>query len=458
MTTMISATAANPPTTPTTMDLKKSSNNTSRLSKQVLLAAFIFLASALSLRSQSFSTQLYASTVAADLSSQSMTNATSYSALTANDNYYDTKHSYRPPSHPYGALDEADCIIRKAYEKSYAHILSCGDDQPGISPRGCIEKTQKYIHNLFKIYDTDNIDNTESQNNNSTRNSPASSIPWWFHTLLRDLPTSGAYGPWHHFTTIDPAFHFCTIAKVGTTEWRKVFNRLNIRECVGEHANTTPCLKGRAWNTREVLPKDAPRAVFLRDPLERLLSAYLDKCEKPNVRKSQKHCEPNTVWNPSQEELMKSRVGEKFALTEYLEGKDKAMFAAYVDTFPLKWNLHFIPQAMVCDLHSSIHTYDFVGNMGKEFMNDLDRMATTFGGRLPRILNESFNYQTLLKEEKENLGKDNNRHSTHAPAKVAKYYTAGTVRKALEYVSVDYVTLGLSVPDWARDMLRNDAM
>jgi len=155
---------------------------------------------------------------------------------------------------------------------------------------------------------------------------------------------------------------------------------------------------------------------------------------------------------------MKSRVGEKFALTEYLEGKDKAMFAAYVDTFPLKWNLHFIPQAMVCDLHSSIHTYDFVGNMGKEFMNDLDRMATTFGGRLPRILNESFNYQTLLKEEKENLGKDNNRHSTHAPAKVAKYYTAGTVRKALEYVSVDYVTLGLSVPDWARDMLRNDAM
>jgi hypothetical protein len=32
------------------------------------------------------------------------------------------------------------------------------------------------------------------------------------------------------------------------------------------------------------------------------------------------------------------------------------------------------------------------------------------------------------------------------------------VRKGLEYLSIDYVTLGLEVPEWARAMLRDDTM
>jgi hypothetical protein len=30
------------------------------------------------------------------------------------------------------------------------------------------------------------------------------------------------------------------------------------------------------------------------------------------------------------------------------------------------------------------------------------------------------------------------------------------VRRGLEYLSIDYVTLGLEVPDWAREILRDD--
>jgi hypothetical protein len=40
---------------------------------------------------------------------------------------------------------------------------------------------------------------------------------------------------------------------------------------------------------------------------------------------------------------------------------------------------------------------------------------------------------------------------------VARFYTARTVRKALEYLSIDYVTLGLEVPEWARQMLREES-
>jgi len=32
------------------------------------------------------------------------------------------------------------------------------------------------------------------------------------------------------------------------------------------------------------------------------------------------------------------------------------------------------------------------------------------------------------------------------------------VGKALEYLSIDYVTLGLEVPEWAREMLREETL
>ena len=89
------------------------------------------------------------------------------------------------------------------------------------------------------------------------------------------------------------------------------------------------------------MPEDAPRAVFLRDPLERLLSGYLDKCYKMNVRRNEKHCEPNVVFNMPKglaEGLNRDGKQKKEypSLLDGLEGKDKLMFAAYVDVLPLK--------------------------------------------------------------------------------------------------------------------------
>lgn len=112
---------------------------------------------------------------------------------------------------------------------------------------------------------------------------------------------------------------------------------------------------------------------------------------------------------------------------------------------------------MACDLYRKVDTYDFVGKMGTDFMYDLERMAKQFGGQLPEVLNASFNYMEQVKLGKKNTGRDKNSHATHAPAKVQQFYTAQTVRRGLELLSIDYVTLGLEVPEWARQMLRDDA-
>jgi hypothetical protein len=335
--------------------------------------------------------------------------------------------------------DEADLIIRRSFEQSYALILPCEKSSSwkaidsGIT-KDCMQQTRDYIM-------SENV-----------------TVPWWFQTLLRDILGSGGgvYAPWHHFYTTKPPFHFCTVGKVATTEWRRVFCKLNAQDCIDDSAS---CRRNCTWRTTQDMPADAPRAVFVRDPLERLLSGYLDKCYNSRTRQNQGHCEPNVVFNPMKGLANANNKAYANLLDSLdIEGQEKAMFGAYVDVLPLKWNVHFVPQAMFCDLHRNIDKYDFVGNMGKDFYFDLDRMATQFGGQLPEILNSTFGYMDHVQSgNHENTGKQGSGHAMHTPEKVARFYTARTVRKALEYLSIDYVTLGLEVPEWARQMLREES-
>ena len=330
--------------------------------------------------------------------------------------------------------DEADRIIRRSFDSSYAHILPCAEEEEG---KNCMKKTVEF----FNQPDISN-------------NTDVPAIPWWFQTLLRDIMNNGAYGFWHHFYTTKPAFHFCTIGKVATTEWRKVFCELNKEDCI---VPDTCGKRNCAWRTKQTMPEKAPHAVFLRDPLERLLSGFLDKCVRTHSRKNERHCEPNVIFDVDLDlDDTRGKKNVKYPqLTKDLEDKDKQWFAAYVDVLPLKWNVHFVPQAIACDLYRKLDTYDFVGKMGTDFMYELERMAVQFGGQLPQVLNKSFAYQEHVKEGKLNTG-SSNRHATHAPAKVQKYFTPAAVRRGLELLSIDYVMLDLEVPAWARQMLKDD--
>ncbi len=342
------------------------------------------------------------------------------------------------------------------------------------------------------IATTESASSSSTDNNNYNHHHPY--YPWWFVTLLRDVLTNGAYGPWHHFSTVGttPPIRFCAIGKNACTEWRRVFKALNAPEFCnrdnggGGGGGGAECKS--QFNTATVLSTDphmVPNAVFIRDPLERLLSAYLDKCIKPNIRKMQGHCEPNIVFgtdyleriaNNDGNNKMRKRGDDEATTTtttralpdlrQTLQNRDKELFAAYVDLLPLKWNVHFVPQAITCDLYRNFHTYDFVGVMGKQFMSELDRMVRRYGGDrgdssssiLASVLNDTFQYQSKLQNEsiaKMNSGSDNS-HGTRAPSKVSMYYSARSVRRALEYISIDYVTFGLEVPQWATEMLGND--
>ena len=105
-----------------------------------------------------------------------------------------------------------------------------------------------------------------------------------------------------------------------------------------------------------VLPPNAPKIVFLLDPLERFLSAYLNKCV--GFYKVEKQCEPLAVLH-----------NDESGLTEGLEENKRAKFEAYVDAMPLTWNVHFFPMGPYCGgLHRDIGSYSFVGKMDQTFI------------------------------------------------------------------------------------------
>jgi hypothetical protein len=356
-------------------------------------------------------------------------------------------------------MDEADFIIQQSYSETYARMATAPCKDSDVEAQ-CIRIVADYLDEQKR-----RLVNATTANSDTTILSSYKPLPWWFQTLLRDIPVNGAYGFWHHFSTnaTSPPLKFCAIGKNGSTEWRKIFKALNAPEFGG--------VENSKFNTKVPMSDDmsvTPHTVFLRDPLERLLSGYLDKCVKDAVRKSQGHCEPNSIFGVDYLERKATKQqkenGEDVSvdiapsLLDMDGWFDKEKFATYVDLLPLKWNVHFVPQSIFCDLYRTIETYDKY-LMGKEFMPELDRMAKRYGGLLPEVLDDIFNYQTQLSDARDEAEKNvgaSNAHGTRAPSKVAQYYSARAIRRALEYLSIDYVTLGLDVPDWAREMLRND--
>jgi hypothetical protein len=201
----------------------------------------------------------------------------------------------------------------------------------------------------------------------------------------------------------------CFIDKVATKQWRQVWTFVS---------KTTKQVHTKAWdqvyleaNSREKLfalmppAEETFRVVFLRDPLERFLSAFLDKCVGVNNRR-EGYCWPKRVYyneNDSDENDYTTR-----GLTP------QQQFAQFVNVMPLQWNIHFAPMG----LSETMRALNFTFHLG------------------PRSSRK--------------------RTETSAVNKVEEFYTPAILRKVLQYTAIDYMTLNLSIPEWAERMLQDE--
>jgi len=331
-----------------------------------------------------------------------------------------------------GAGGLAESIVRKSFDATYARLLDtdCTHNKTIMAGK-CYREILRNHTNATDV-----------------------ALPWWFRTLLEESAKITSQW-WMTLKSFDPPLRQCQLPKVGSKQWSifmHIMNNDTRRDVDGKNISYS-------WNERG--RNDAgPKFVVLRDPLERYLSAFLDKCVDPG-QQWQKHCEPLPVFQ--------GQIGKGWM--KEIKADGRVFFDAYVHSSPLKWNMHFLPQALMCDgLYRTLHEYDFVGRMGPGFYSELQQMGQMFDERVDQALVEVFDYKTKLKEEEAkmkgeeaastNPGRISSNSiegiETRASSKVARYYTPATVWKVLEYTSIDYILLNLTIPPWAEEMLRLD--
>jgi hypothetical protein len=146
----------------------------------------------------------------------------------------------------------------------------------------------------------------------------------------------------------------CNYPKGASTSWRKVFTLVVQQQNTSKPNPNFAFARGDKPSPSSFgLPIGSPdkvdRVVFLRDPLERFLSAFLDKCHHSFKRDRERHCWPMTVFtDQSQSPIPELFMGSAGASNDNKE-KKKLIFEAYVDAMPLQWNAHFVPQSFFCE-------------------------------------------------------------------------------------------------------------
>jgi len=174
-------------------------------------------------------------------------------------------------------------------------------------------------------------------------------------------PWTGAQG-----LTVFPhlRFAFCPIEKVGCSQWMVIMNKM-LTDRVMDAPNfnydvslTTQVKYGAAAIESIFANDNATRAVFVREPLSRFASAFLDKC----VRSwDKKHCQAWWKFQPKNRTMQVGNTSRpwKIVFRQAIE------WAMEVDLRSYKSDTHFQLQSYHCELHRRVRSFTVVGLYGK---------------------------------------------------------------------------------------------
>jgi len=253
----------------------------------------------------------------------------------------------------------------------------------------------------------------------------------------------------------------CRIDKNANTNLAVVMNRLNELDSNDLGASQPEHIGYGLEKLNSILHnKTWRKMVVLRDPMTRLLSGYISKCEKhedsPCVSKGTYHytdgCdkdEMNTIPNGNCENFEKFTYVKKPVPFGRFVRKLKSTFPddreAWADHH---FNLHFYPQHKFCGgLHRTIGHYTHVGwigtSLGKHVHSLIDAMRSD-----PTVpdLPPKFKISDLFPLQEEDRKRAP--HQSHSTSKLRRYYTdPELIQSVVEMYRDDYAFLGLPLPD-----------
>jgi len=161
----------------------------------------------------------------------------------------------------------------------------------------------------------------------------------------------------------------------------------------------------------------AIRAVFIRDPLERFLSAFLNKCDG----RGDSNCLQNT------------------------DGKPFAIAIQNSVKMAMPWsNTHWNLQSEHCELQKRIHEYNFISLMQPSTFTD-NAMCLMSLGNLTQYASNAIGELTFTTQVNPTLKTKN-----HFSA-LKKFYTPEAARAVMELYKTDYDLFKVPEPAWIND-------
>eukprot|EP00438_Fugacium_kawagutii_P002828 Skav214114 [mRNA] locus=scaffold1185:373580:374659:- [translate_table: standard] len=244
----------------------------------------------------------------------------------------------------------------------------------------------------------------------------------------------------------------CSIPKVGLTQFFMLMQRVGQNNVSYGHFNKAESrweTRLSGWFASNIFWGD-PRwkyAVFVRDPLERFVSAFVSKCMKPSASCGD---DMKMFWG---------NVSSVSPLVDQVRAF-RLFVALPVPTPKMLEDDHWIPQSVYL-LHGCGFPWqrlDFVGLMtaDKIQMNiQVRAMFHQFGFSLERaakLADEHFPRKGFANERHE---RHSNIHGKigHVHSRFRAFYSRKeTLQQVMRYVRQDYFAFGLKLPEWTRGL------
>ncbi len=175
---------------------------------------------------------------------------------------------------------------------------------------------------------------------------------------------------------------------------------------------------------------DWTRAIFVRDPLERLLSAYLDKGLEHKDYILRNCCQHNMRNQPYQQQckVLKEISNNHTSLPKM----EEFTFEKFVKTYMKQCkDPHWLPQSS----RMNPSNWDFIN-----FVGHFDSLAQDAQSLLKRVgAWESFGFDGWgVYQNRSFLENNDAKHATSSHTRIRKFYTPEIKRLALDYLQADY--------------------
>ena len=231
---------------------------------------------------------------------------------------------------------------------------------------------------------------------------------------------------------------FFTVPKVACTEWKTLFRRMMGHLDWDTEQPHNPATNGLRYlghypprlQIEFMTSADWTRAIFVRDPLERLLSAYLDKGLKHKDYILRNCCQHNMRNQPYQQQckVLKEISNNHTSLPKM----EEFTFEKFVKTYMKQCkDPHWLPQSS----RMNPSNWDFIN-----FVGHFDSLAQDAQSLLKRVgAWESFGFDGWgVYQNRSFLENNDAKHATSSHTRIRKFYTPEIKRLALDYLQADY--------------------